>query len=353
MRRRPTSGLIAALVLGALASASSSAFAQGSTAKVSAEALFEEGRRLMSDGKIADACPKFAESQRLDPSPVTLLNLASCYEKSARPATAWATYKEGASSASAAGRQDLVATAQRHAEALLPTLPRMNLTVAAPVDGMTVSLDGVSVGRAEWGIAVPIDPGVHTVDAAAPHFKPWSTKLTVGTEATTTPVAIPALEAAPADVAPPPTPATPSAPPPATTAEPPAVDSSVGHTQRTVGLVLGAVGIVGLGVGAGFAVSAKSQYNGSLSDCLASAPNECSSAGVNERNSAISAGNVASVAVTVGAVALAGGVVLWLTAPTGHASGADRAALRADAPSQSVSVALIPTLGGGVLRATW
>ena len=62
-----------------------------STDKVAAEALFEEGRRLVAAGSFVDACPKFADSQRLDPSPGTLLNLASCYEKLGRSATAWAT----------------------------------------------------------------------------------------------------------------------------------------------------------------------------------------------------------------------------------------------------------------------
>ena len=174
--------------------------------KVSAEVLFDEGRRLMSDGKAADACPKFAESQRLDPSPGTLLNLASCYEKTGRPATAWATYREGASSAAATGRQDLVATAQRHADALFPTLPRVTVTVATPSDGMAIALDGVAIGHAEWGVAVPVDPGEHSIDAVAPHAKTWSKALTIANDAATTTVAVPSLEAAPSSAAPPPPP---------------------------------------------------------------------------------------------------------------------------------------------------
>src|SRR3984885_15543934 len=87
-----------------------------------AEALFEEGRKLVADGNFAEACPKFADSQRLDPSPATLLNLASCYEKSGRTASAWATYREAASADSAAGRAEYITTAQRHAEALGPRL---------------------------------------------------------------------------------------------------------------------------------------------------------------------------------------------------------------------------------------
>jgi hypothetical protein len=334
-----------------------------STAKVAAETLFEDARHLMADGKAGEACPKFAESQRLDPSPSTLLNLASCYEKTDRPATAWVTYREGASAASAAGRQELVATAQRHADALFPTLARLTLNVVGPVDGMSVALDGVAVGRAEWTVAVPVDPGEHTVEASAPHFKAWSTKLTVsGGKAATTTVTVPALEAAPPEALPAagPTSATQAAsspggspagagtqPPPSDA--PPSTPSTAGSTLRAAGLVLGGVGVVGLGVAGAFAIGAKSAYNSSLAECRTGAPNECSQAGVNQRNSALDSGNVATVAVVVGATALAAGVVLWLVAPSKHT--AQTGPTGQSAPG--VSLALLPTLGGGMLRGTW
>src|SRR5438552_13565446 len=134
---------LCAFVLGA--AAPREARAQGNTAKVAAEALFDEGRRLMAEGKAAEACPKFADSQRIDPSPGTLLNLASCYEKVDRPASAWATYREAASLAASTGRQDLVATAQRHADALSPKLARLSVSAASPPAGLAVALDGVTV----------------------------------------------------------------------------------------------------------------------------------------------------------------------------------------------------------------
>ena len=67
-----------------------------------ADASLRKGRALMRAGRFHEACDAFEESQRLDPSPSTLLNLASCYEKTDRPATAWVTYREGASAASVA-----------------------------------------------------------------------------------------------------------------------------------------------------------------------------------------------------------------------------------------------------------
>ena len=53
-----------------------------------AQSLFEEGRQLMSNGKFAEACPKFESSYKLDPAAGTLLNLAVCHEKVGRTAAA-------------------------------------------------------------------------------------------------------------------------------------------------------------------------------------------------------------------------------------------------------------------------
>src|ERR1041384_7022387 len=45
-----------------------------------AETLFREGREAVKRADYAVACPKFQESQRLDPAIGTLLNLALCEE---------------------------------------------------------------------------------------------------------------------------------------------------------------------------------------------------------------------------------------------------------------------------------
>src|SRR5262245_18728599 len=54
-----------------------------------AQALFDQGRKLMESERWAEACPKLEESQRLDPAGGTLLHLALCREHEGRIATAW------------------------------------------------------------------------------------------------------------------------------------------------------------------------------------------------------------------------------------------------------------------------
>jgi len=303
----------------------------------------------MAEGKYADACPRFADSQRLDPSPGTLLNLASCYEKLGRTATAWATYREAASAANAAGRADYVASAQRHADALAPHLAKLTTTVAQPVDGLQVRRDGVDVAKAEWGVPIPVDAGSHNIEASAPGFKPWSSSVDVAQDGAQVSVAVPALEAAPV-TAPTPAPGSAGGSAPAsapTPPPPPAAEGSPGSGQRIAAVVVGGVGVVGLGLSGLFAVLAKNKYNDSLQNCPGN-PNVCTQAGVNTRNDALTDGNIASVAFGVGAAAVVGGVVLWLTAPSASTPPSHRA---------TGQVRVTPLVGAGtggaLLQGSW
>src|SRR5688572_18404856 len=80
-----------------------SAHAQPSDAVKRADQLFQEGRALVEAGKFVEACPKFEESQQLDPGLGTLLNLAACYEQVGMLASALTAFNSAEEQARAAG----------------------------------------------------------------------------------------------------------------------------------------------------------------------------------------------------------------------------------------------------------
>lgn len=313
--------------------------ARAQSNKVAAEALFEEGRKLVAQNP-AQACPKFAESQRLDPSPSTLLNLGSCYERIGKTASAWATYREAASMANALNRQPMVAIAQRHAASVEPDLARLVLTPSAPSEGLEIKRDGQVVGRGEWDVAVPVDPGVLTIEAVAPGKKKWTATIEVAERGKTVSFTIPPLEDGPPEAQPPTT----------TSAEMPAGGQVAYDTatpphhrvqwHKPAALVAGGIGIAGLVVGTVFVLQAKSKYDDSLANCPASS-NVCSPQGVSQRDDARSAGNIATAAYVFGGASLVTGVVLWVLAP------------RSEKPRTNAGVNLLPGLGGVTMVGRW
>ncbi|WP_437874295.1 hypothetical protein [Sorangium sp. So ce513] len=192
-----------------------------------AQALFDAARQLMAQGKHADACPKLEESQRLDPGIGTQFNLAVCYEQIGRTASAWSMFLEVAGAAKAAGQVEREKVARQRATALEPRLIRLTITAPgdAPAD-LQVKRDGAVVGRAQWGIPVPVDPGKHTIEATAGGKAPFTKTIELNRAGTSETVAIPPLAAeAPAPAVAPP-PAT-SAPPPATSVPAPATGAAL------------------------------------------------------------------------------------------------------------------------------
>jgi hypothetical protein len=136
-----------------------------------AEALFREGRRLVKERQYLPACAKLAESYRLDPAAGTLLNLADCEERLGRTASAWEHFRTGADEL--ANNDPRRAAAHARAGALERLLPRLTVTLAAGAPDRTeVSRDGVTLGAASLGVALPLDPGPHRLIARAPGHEP-------------------------------------------------------------------------------------------------------------------------------------------------------------------------------------
>src|SRR6188768_818628 len=134
----------------------------GASNRAAAEALFSQGRSLAASGKYAEACPKFEASQQLDPGLGTLLNLADCYEKVGKTASAWAEYREAIPLARAAGskvREDLATERAAALESRLSMLTIVAMGGVEEATGLEIRRDGVAVQTAELGSAIPLDPG--------------------------------------------------------------------------------------------------------------------------------------------------------------------------------------------------
>jgi len=195
--------------------------AQSDTEAALAEALYRQARELMAADKYDEACPKFAESYRLDRGTGTLLNLAACHEHQGKLASAWLEYSDGVVAARRDERPDRVKFAEDHLVELEPKLSRVTLIVPpeADVPGLEIRLDGAPIGVAARGVPAPVDPGPHVVEANAPGKQTFTQNLVIGALADRQTVTIPKLaDAPPAAAAPLPEPAAQPmsmAPPPA------------------------------------------------------------------------------------------------------------------------------------------
>ncbi|HZO15375.1 MAG TPA: hypothetical protein VFB62_19005 [Polyangiaceae bacterium] len=264
--------------------------------RAAAQVLFDEGRKLIKEEKIELACAKFAESMRLDNAVGTQLNLADCYEKLGRTASAWINWVEAAARSKKAGQEKRQAIAEERAAALEGTLSRMTITVPHDVDGLEIRRDGELVGRAQWGIAMPVDPGVREIVATAPGKKPWKKRVKVGKESDNVMLEVDKLANAPVEKK-------------TTTL----VEDNT--PQLAGGIAALGVGAVGIGLGIGFGVLAMNKNDESLPHCLPDDENKCSSEGASLRREAITFSHVSTAGFVVGGVGIVLGIVLIATTP--------------------------------------
>lgn len=261
---------------------------------VAAQALFDEARTLMNDQRFAEACPKLEESQRLDPAGGTLLHLGLCYEGLDKTASAWAAFNEALSAAVRDGRRDRERIARQRLSELEPKLTRVVVHVhpsTANLSGLRVTRGEVDVTTAQLGTPIPVDPGRHVFSAVAPGRERWTHEIVAPAGPATLEVQIPEL---------------------AEEATPPAPRD--GTAQKTLGLVAAGVGLGGLAVGSIFGLRALSKKEDAEPHCRGDL---CDGTGLALRDEGMRAGDLSTLFFVGGGVLLAGGALLFLSAPSG------------------------------------
>jgi hypothetical protein len=252
-----------------------------------ADALFRRGRASAEAGDYPAACAAFAESLRLEPATGTLFNLADCEEHLGRIASARGHYLRVESTLpSTDERHDI---AREHARALSLRVPWLVIAPApgAPL-GVRVFRDDVELDATRLGVPLPVDPGSHGVLVVAVGHESRSTAWVLREGETLRVVASPG----------------------------PALGPPVPHAAlrpaptHVAAWLVGATGVVSLGVGTYFGARALAERSASDASC---AHGVCASAsGLDAYESARRDALASDVAVGIGIVALAIGGYLLL-----------------------------------------
>lgn len=276
-------------------------------ARAQAAALFEQALPLMESKQYAQACSKLEQAAALADGEGILYKLAVCHEHIGRTASAHQGFLTVAERMREAGQAEREKDARSRATALQPKLTRVRITVAEPVEGMSVQLGQRAIAPDQWGADFAVDPGQYEIRVDAPQRQSWTTKLDAREAGVVLAVQIPELAPlpqpapAPVPVPVPPTPSTPTI----------VADVSAANWQTPVGIAGMAVGGATIIAASALGIAAKIKADGA--DCDSN--NFCSDPGLDQRADAVVMGNVATGVTVAGAVLGAAGFVVWITAP--------------------------------------
>jgi hypothetical protein len=292
-----------------------------------AEALYRDASEAFKAGRIAEACPKFAESQRLDPQRGTLANLARCHEREGRVSAAWSDYVQLAELAKRFNDEARATYAQQRIAELEPKLPRVQFASGAGPKPKELKVDDKTLSSAVLGTTFPVDAGDHRVKVVAEDGQTWEQQF-VAYDGKTVVVTLHPLDKAP-----------PPSPPPQIV--PPTNDTTSAPSrkwQRPVALGVGAVGVAGLVVGAvtgGLVLAKKGDVDANCTGKV------CNAKGFAAQGDAWTMSTVSTIAFVAGGVLVAAGAVLFFTAP------------RREKTVAAISPLVGPGFGGASLEATW
>ena len=322
---RPLHVSVTAAALAALLSVSTLARATPSAGdRAEAKALAVDGRKALKDKRWSQAVVALKKAHRLDPSPALALDLAQAQiggGKLLEASKTLARLAEGTESAPPARK------AREAAKKLLAELAPRLATIKVRVTGaanasVTLRIDAVEV---EGGTDLAIDPGDHTVSAAADDFIAAEKDVHVA-EGEHARVALRLARLAPVAVA------------------AAGVDTRTGsRAPGAVVTTLGAAGLLAGGIFGGLAFSATSSAR---ANCVG---NVCSAAAIDDISRSRTYGNVSTAAFIGGGALALTGIVLLVVAPGGPPESKSDAAAQGAHVSPWIGSAAPDGVGVGAL----
>jgi hypothetical protein len=323
----------------ALSAIAAPAAAQTDEQRAAARSLATQGNAAFEAGRYRDAVELFGKAESLMHAPPHLLFMARSHKKLGEFVRAREAYlkitKETLPASAPKAFRDAQAAAEQEVREVEPKIANLTVKIegGAGAANLTVKVDGAVIPSVLVGVAQPIDPGTHQVEASATGFTAAPQTISIKDGATSsvalklepdpnaappplTPLAVPAAAAAaPANPAPPP-----PAPPPAASEAPSSSNSSL----RIGSYVAFGVGVAGLAAGSIFAVQSASKrkdadeaYAACGGDTGCRTSNPLSQTVDDLDGSARTAQTLSIVSFALGGVGVATGVTLFILSSNG------------------------------------
>lgn len=323
---------------------------------VDARQAFDRGVELANAKAYDEALAAFRRAYDLSPNYQVLYNIGEMHRAQGDAASAFDAYQAFL----AQGGDGIPRARRSRVESTIATLKAKTaaLTIHVTPSSAVVLLDGKSQSPDVLAGPMRVNPGKHKVAASLQDYSPAEEEMVLAAGETATmslvlakvqpraeapfpagaaPIA-PALAATPEAAPPPGSPAAVMATRPVFTqplSAPSSSTSSSSSWRRKLGYASGAVGVAGLGFGIVSYFLAQSYWQDAVDrGCNAST---CTGQAKSDYDSAKTAMTVTNVAVVSGAVLVAGGLVLILTAPSTSAT-----------PSRAAIVPILAPRSGGL-----
>lgn len=293
-----------------LLSASIAHAAPPSVDKDLARKLYQLAAADMEREAYEQACPQFEAALQLDPEHIrTAMTLGTCEDRWGKLLRAMRRFEYARSLAVAQSVPNKLAEIDQLIADLSTRLPKLRIIVPEHIiasSGLIIVRNGMTVAPADFGQAVPIDPGMYEIAATTTEHVAWKAKVDIK-EGQTAEITVGAAQAATYR---------PNSPEDATRARDLGRSSSArGSTARTVGISgigIGAAGIIAGGILGSLAIV----KNRASDDGHCNASDECNPTGTRLRLEAQRYGNASTILFAAGGAVLTTGIILVATSPS-------------------------------------